>query len=299
MKLIKLHEYVQLQGKAYHNAMYKVPYMVFGLMLLSAFLSACTEKENEIHAATAPGIDSIVLSPDNKLLKVYFTEGVYKANSNFNDALGAEQLSITLTGGQAILDSTQIMHIAGDSVALVRLFISHVINGQETLLVKPFNGSCITNTAGINMASTEQKAIPLHETGIQGYWLSDGENLSPLFQQFNFDSVVMQFNANGTYTQYSSTISGIENHLTGTYTQMKSNVEGIWTITLNQLTPIYSKVEGIFAFKNGQPVMMTYETAQIEPAISGLTPPTPEAGFGSTGIFGSENTQVYLFIPIY
>ena len=64
------------------------------------------------------------------------------------------------------------------------------------------------------------------------------------------------------------------------------------------MTSTDSKIEGIFALQNGQPIRMTYETAQIEPAISGFTPPLSEEGFGSTGLFGNENTQVYRFIPL-
>lgn len=242
---------------------------------------------------TTPALDYISLSGDNKYLMVYFSQGVCKAGIDTLQPITHNELSITISGGQATLDSVQVSHVGGSNEALVTLYISGVINGLEVLEVRPFDGTRIVNMDGIPMKPTELKTTPLYETGLLGKWLSTGDDLSPLFQEFNFDTVIMQFNVDGSYTYYSRSVSGNVNSVTGNFIQEKSNVTGIWTITLNQQTPVVATVEGIFSLENTSPVKMTYETAQTNPAVPGLTPPTPEAGFGSTGNFGSSNTQVY------
>jgi hypothetical protein len=65
-------------------------------------------------------------------------------------------------------------------------------------------------------------------------------------------------------------------------------------ITLNQQLPVVSTMQGIFSLQNATPVILKYETVQTMPAVEGLTPPTPEEGFGSSGLFGEENTQTFI-----
>ena len=83
---------------------------------------------------------------------------------------------------------------------------------------------------------------------------------------------------------------------TGTYTAKASTVAGIWDITLNQATPSVLTSVGIFQIDgNATPQRLTYEVAQTQPPIQGVTPPTADKGFGSTagGLLGMKNVQKY------
>lgn len=131
------------------------------------------------------------------------------------------------------------------------------------------------------------------EVGIQGRWQSSGDNVAPiLVTSFGTDSIYAEFRTDFTYLveQYDST--GAKLDLVGTYTQDESSVSGIWTITVQQSAPNSLTSEGIFEI-NG--TTMRYEIAQTSPEVVGVTPPTPEGGFGSTsgGAFDDINIQVY------
>jgi hypothetical protein len=63
---------------------------------------------------------------------------------------------------------------------------------------------------------------------------------------------------------------------------------------LTQLLPVPAVISGIFSLQGAFPVIMNYETVQTEPAVAGLTSPTPEGGFGSSGLLGSDNTQKFI-----
>jgi hypothetical protein len=131
------------------------------------------------------------------------------------------------------------------------------------------------------------------EVGIQGKWQSSGDNVAPiLVTSFNTDSIYAEFRTDFTYLVEQYDASGARLDLTGTYTQEESDVEGIWTITVQQSSPNPLTSEGIFEI-NGN--TMRYEIAQTSPEVVGVTPPTPEGGFGSTsgGAFGDSNIQVY------
>ncbi len=113
-----------------------------------------------------------------------------------------------------------------------------------------------------------------------------------LVTSFGTDSIYAEFRTDFTYLveQYDST--GTKLDLVGTYTQDESSVSGIWTITVQQSAPNSLTSEGIFEI-NG--TTMRYEIAQTSPEVVGVTPPTPEVGFGSTsgGAHGDINIQVY------
>jgi len=106
------------------------------------------------------------------------------------------------------------------------------------------------------------------------------------------DSIYAEFNTDFTYLVEQYDTSGAKLDLVGTYTQEESDVSGIWTITVQQSAPSVLTSEGIFEI-NGD--IMRYEIAQTSPELPGVTPPTPQGGFGSTsgGAFGESNIQVY------
>lgn len=127
--------------------------------------------------------------------------------------------------------------------------------------------------------------------GVQGKWKS--YPVAPILVNFA-DSIIAQFNINSTYT-VDQWKAGNKVVLTGTYVQTKSSVGNIYTIKLNQSSPTALTAEGIFEVAASN-TTMKYEIAQTDPAIAGVTPPTPAGGFGSTsaGAFGIINIQNYV-----
>ncbi len=283
----------------------KLSYNTLKFILFLAFafsMFTCTKEEVDPPVdppvvIVKPKIDSMSLSIDSKLLTIYFSQGVYGYSKDEQLPVGNSHLDFELTGGEAILDSIDITHIAGDSVALVELYISGVIDGNEVLKVRSVNDSSVMNQQHHYM-DIAVKSIYLNETGIFGFWISTDTNLSPLFQQFNFDSVVMEYKADGTYTFETIKTGSIHNYLSGTYVQSNSTVEGIWLITLNQQLPVVSTMEGIFSLQNTTPIVLKYETVQTMPEVQGLTAPTPQEGFGSSGLFGEENIQTFIKVAL-
>jgi hypothetical protein len=268
----------------------------FFLLFLSTVIISCSDEKVIVDpppVTSGPTLSGISISGDNTLVTIDFSEGVYKGGV-LNMPLTNEDLLITLIGGTAVLDSFRLTHTAGQNTAGIRLFLKGIADGSELLTVKPSGPQKIVNQAAVPMKETEQLTIFLSDIGIIGNWVSTGENLSPVYQQFGFDSVYMQYRADGTYMFESFTIGGIHNILSGTYSQSLSSVAGIRQITLTQLLPVPAVISGIFSLQGAFPVIMNYETVETEPAVAGLTPPTPEGGFGSSGLLGSDNTQVFL-----
>jgi len=132
--------------------------------------------------------------------------------------------------------------------------------------------------------------------GIVGEWRSEGEDVAVLLTANGFESIDAYFEADGTYLVEGYLDGGGKIDFVGVYTQSESNVAGIWNIELIQSTPGSATSVGIFQIEetaNGR--KMTYEVAQTEPSIVGVTPPTADGGFGSTseGAFGTMNVQVF------
>lgn len=134
--------------------------------------------------------------------------------------------------------------------------------------------------------------------GIVGEWYSSGANVSVLLTTyFAIDSIYAKFETNNTYL-VESFAGGAKTTYTGTYTQEKSGTGSIWNIVLNQSSPSAVTSEGIFEITTvTDGYTMKYEVAQTEPNIS-ATPPTAEAGFGSTngGALSTWNIQTFVKI---
>lgn len=122
---------------------------------------------------------------------------------------------------------------------------------------------------------------------IVGTWRSPVP--APILANF-VDSIHVEFKNNQTYIVKSFN-DGASVDLIGTY-ETSDGVGNIRNITLNQSAPTVLTSVGIFQVVDN---VMTYEVAQTEPAQQGVTPPTAEAGFGSTssGAFGDMNIQIY------
>lgn len=127
--------------------------------------------------------------------------------------------------------------------------------------------------------------------GAHGLWKS--YPVAPVLAPFA-DSIIAEFKADNTY-KVDSWKDGARTELTGTYAQTKSGVGNIYNIVLNQSTPSTLTSEGILELSVDEN-SMKYEVAQTSPAVTGVTPPTAAAGFGSTsgGAFGELNIQNYV-----
>lgn len=128
---------------------------------------------------------------------------------------------------------------------------------------------------------------------LEGNWVS--YDVSPLLAGLGITSITADFNSDNTYV-VTSTADGASTVLEGTYVVSEDpNDEGIYAITLNQSSPSSLTSEGILKVYEASPDSMWYEVAQTNPSITGVTPPTQEAGFGSTssGAFGMTNIQKY------
>lgn len=122
---------------------------------------------------------------------------------------------------------------------------------------------------------------------IVGKWRSP--EVAPILASF-VDSIHAEFNNNQTYIVKSFKDGAIV-ELTGTY-ETWDGAGDIRNIKLQQGTPTVLTSQGIFKVAGNE---MTYEVAQTEPVQAGVTPPSAEAGFGSTsgGAFGDMNVQKY------
>lgn len=113
---------------------------------------------------------------------------------------------------------------------------------------------------------------------------------APILASF-VDSLHVEFKNNQTYL-VKSFKDGAASELKGTYTTYDGK-GSIRKIVLDQSAPTTLTSEGIYRIEGNN---LTYEVAQTKPAQAGVTPPTAEAGFGSTsdGAFQDFNIQKYV-----
>jgi hypothetical protein len=152
------------------------------------------------------------------------------------------------------------------------------------------------NALGADLTET----LNVNELGIIGKW--SAYDISAILAGLGFDdSLYAEFYADQSYlvTAYAG---GLPITFEGVYTMQESAFDGIWDITLNQTAqggqPNELTSQGIFKVFPAAQDSMWYEVAQTDPAIPGVTPPTADAGFGSTsgGALGTGNIQKYVWI---
>ena len=117
-----------------------------------------------------------------------------------------------------------------------------------------------------------------------GKWISQGADVAPLLAAapFNYTQITADFHADGSYAVVGLDASAKETDFTGTWQAHASSAAGIFTIDLSQTAPSVVQSEGIYRIDTTvTPNRMKYEVVQTQPT-NGLTPPTPDAGFGST-----------------
>ncbi|MGB6035148.1 MAG: fibronectin type III domain-containing protein [Cryomorphaceae bacterium] len=107
-------------------------------------------------------------------------------------------------------------------------------------------------------------------------------------------SVTADFNSDQSYS-VTSFANGAGTDLGGTYTTTFDPTTEIYEITLNQSLGGNLTAAGIYRVYTASPDSMYYEVVQVDPALTGVTPPTTSAGFGSTsgGVFGEALLQKY------
>ena len=127
------------------------------------------------------------------------------------------------------------------------------------------------------------------EQNIVGDWLSEGDNLSGLFN--GISKVEAHFKANLSYTASATATNGAVYDFAGTYTVDTSTLP--CGITASQTSPQITTAVGIWQVDGNT---MRYEVAQTSPD-QGFSPPTPEGGFGSTSgpnVDPGVNIQTYV-----
>jgi len=158
-----------------------------------------------------------------------------------------------------------------------------------------------SSSGGVLGMTNVQKYVRLDSAqgsgSILGKWLSAGDNVAPLLViYFNIDSIYAEFKDDQTYVVRQVDKLGVSLVLEGTYSAIASGVGNIFKIIANQSSPTVLTSEGIFEIITPPPPdSMLYEIVQTNPDI-GATPPTPEAGFGSSsgGVLGMTNVQKYI-----
>ncbi|RME24580.1 MAG: hypothetical protein D6798_10860 [Deltaproteobacteria bacterium] len=126
---------------------------------------------------------------------------------------------------------------------------------------------------------------------ITGDWISQGDDISPLFQQPSFDYVSIEatFGGDCSYRVQATTGGGDTYEFVGTYSATEGSPG---TIVQWQSQPFEGTSEGIWQVDG---TTLTLEVVLTTPDY-GFTPPSPEAGFGSTagqGLAPGDNVQVY------
>ena len=149
-----------------------------------------------------------------------------------------------------------------------------------------------TDDSATDDSATDDTSQP-EEQDITGGWLSEGDNISELFRLpiFDYVSIVANFGTDGSYDVVATNGDGVATTLTGTYVVDITPV--IPTIVLSQVTPSEATAEGIWQIQGGE---LHDEVVQTVPDY-GFSPPTPEAGFGSTsgtGLTPGMNVQIYV-----
>lgn len=125
---------------------------------------------------------------------------------------------------------------------------------------------------------------------IIGSWVSQGADVAPLLAgaPFNNVKITATFKNDGTYSVVSFDTSNKELDYAGTYQIMPSTVGNIVQIRCSQVMPSTAQAEGMYQIDTTQmPSRMQYEVVQTQPT-NGLTPPTPDKGFGSTVYNGMQ-----------
>lgn len=202
---------------------------------------------------------------------------------------GSSGLEITITGEGFGTQASNVVVRFGPTSAEVLS-----VTDTEIITMVP-DGAPIGNTTIQVEIGGENASIDFTVNDpIVGNWVSEGANIAPLLAgaPFNTERITADFNADATYTVVTTDNSGSAVTLTGTWSS-EEGAGDIRVITVNQASPTTLTSAGIYSNVDG---ILTYEVAQTNPPLTGVTAPTADGGFGSTsgGAFGALNIQKYV-----
>lgn len=164
-----------------------------------------------------------------------------------------------------------------------------------------WNGAPYGADSGAPAAVTAETDSGVASTGsaLDGQWLSEGDDVSPLFSSplFGYVRVDAWFGPGDAYVTVVTDAAGASATLSGTFTvDGDASGAGPAIVTLDQDQPYVAAAVGICQVTSGPPDALTWEVVQVNPDY-GYTPPTPASGFGSTagpGLTAGANVQRYV-----
>jgi hypothetical protein len=269
-------------------------------LLFAAVLIAYTgcKKDDDEPEGTAIEVTEVDLSEDNVTLDIIFNQAVYK-NADMTGALDASSFTLTFTGTNPVNASYVANHTAGATKVTITISYENRLDGDETLTVTVL-ANTVYGAEGNALGQDLTETVNVNELGIIGKW--SAYDISAILAGLGFDdSLYAEFYSDQSY-QVTAYAGGIPIAFEGVYMMEKSAFDDIWNITLNQTAqggqPNELTSQGIFKIFPAAQDSMWYEVAQTDPAIVGVTPPTADAGFGSTsgGALGTANIQKYVWI---
>lgn len=262
-------------------------------MLLAAFTMtfvACNDDDDD-NPGIPVEITDIQISDDNQTVTLTFNQAVYK-NNDMTGNIDANSFALTFVATNPVNAQYAAAHTAGDDVVTLTITYNDRVDGDEILEVTAISGT-FYGAEGNSVDQDLDVSVDVNELGIIGKW--SAYDISFILQSSGFDdSLYVDFMANQSY-MVTAHQGGIPIVFEGTYEMVKTEFDDIWEVELNQSSPSSLVSEGIFKVFPAAQDSMWYEVAQVDPAIAGVTPPTAEAGFGSTsgGAFGTGNIQKY------
>jgi len=268
---------------------------VLTMMLLAALtltFVACDKDDD--NPGVAVEITSSNLSDDNTVVTITFNQAVYK-NADKTGNLDANNFALTFVATNPVSAQYSVAHTAGEAVATITIVYSDRLDGNEVLEVTAKSGT-FYGAEGNSVDTDLEASADVNELGIIGKW--SAYDISLILASLGYDdSLYANFYQDQSY-MVTAFVAGAPQVLEGSYEMTKSANDDIWDITLNQTSPFTVISQGIFKVYAAAQDSMWYEVAQIDPAIAGVTPPTADAGFGSTsgGAFGTMNIQKYYWV---
>lgn len=142
--------------------------------------------------------------------------------------------------------------------------------------------STSTTTSTSTSTSTTGTTTPDPVDQLTGTWLSEGDDIAPIFQtaMFAYVSITAVYASDGSYTVQATDGEGATYDFAGTSTFDTATTPH--TIVQSQTIPYKGTAEGIWTVEGD---VFTLEVVQTFPDY-GFTPATPTSGFGSSAGFG-------------
>lgn len=265
-------------------------------LLLAAFsltFVACNDDDDDTPSLGVE-ITDIQISDDNQTVTVTFNQAVYK-NSDMTGNIDANSFALTFVATNPVDAQFSATHTAGEDVVTLSIVYNDRVDGDEVLEITAKSGT-FYGAEGNSVDADITESVDVNELGIIGKW--SAYDISAILQSLSYDdSLYANFYKDQSYL-VTAFYLGTPVTFEGSYTMTKSTNDDIWEIELNQTSPATAISEGIFKVFPAAQDSMWYEVAQVDPAIAGVTPPTSEAGFGSTsgGVLGTNNIQKYYWI---